>query len=85
MPITGNHRVHAHRVRRSVEHRIRQLANRHASLAITLGPIIVVVGLATVLVRLAVAIAVKAVIFMCRLTIAITLVICLNVFRTFPG
>lgn len=84
MHVIHNHRQHTRRVRRFVERRIRQLASRHALLAIVLGPIIVVFGLLIVLIRLAATIAVKTVIIMWRLTITITLVVCLNIFRTFP-
>ena len=85
MHLAHKHRQHTRRTRRAVEQRIRHLANRHPLLAIALGPVIVVVGLVIVLVRVAATIAVKALIVMWRLTITLTLVVCLNIFRTFPG
>ncbi len=75
---------HIFRIVRSVERQVHRLANRHPFLAVALALVMVVLCVVVVLVRVVIAMAVKTVTVAVRLTIVITLVVCRNIFRTFP-
>jgi hypothetical protein len=77
--------VHTNRFGSSVERHIRHLANRHPLLAVALALVLVAVFFVVVLVRVVITMAVKAVTVAARLTITIALVVCRNIFRTFPA
>jgi hypothetical protein len=77
--------THPSRVRSAIEHYLRHLAHRHPLLAVALSLVTVALCFVVVLVRVVTTVAVKTVVIAVRLTIVITLVVCRNIFRTFPA
>lgn len=73
------------RVRCSVERRVRRLADRHPLLGVGVCMVMVVLCFVVVLVRFVATMAVKALKVVAWLTVVIALVVCRNIFRTFPG